>query len=80
VLAEFSSVVNAVQCAVDIQTRLKAENANIPPERRMEFRIGVNLGDVIVADDPEWLDRLLFLAVLWQSYRTLPVLTGQLSR
>src|SRR6202521_4965643 len=48
VLAEFASVVNAVQCAVDIQTTLKAENTNLPPERRMEFRIGVNLGDVMV--------------------------------
>src|SRR5713101_4806110 len=48
VLAEFASVVNAVQCAVDIQTTLKAENANLPPERRMEFRIGINLGDVMV--------------------------------
>src|SRR5229473_3079672 len=48
VLAEFASVVNAVQCAVEIQTTLKAEDANIPPERRMEFRIGVNLGDVMV--------------------------------
>ncbi len=48
VLAEFASVVNAVQCAVEIQTTLKTENANIPPDRRMEFRIGVNLGDVMV--------------------------------
>ncbi len=48
VLAEFASVVNAVECAVEIQTALKAENANLPPERRMEFRIGVNLGDVMV--------------------------------
>jgi adenylate cyclase len=48
VLAEFASVVNAVQCAVDIQTTLKAENASLPPGRRMEFRIGVNSGDVIV--------------------------------
>src|SRR5215469_12685151 len=48
VLAEFASVVNAVECAVEIQTALKAENANLPPERRMEFRIGVNLGDVVV--------------------------------
>src|SRR5713101_4150105 len=48
VLAEFASVVNAVQCAVEIQTTLKAENANIPPERRMEFRMGINLGDVMV--------------------------------
>jgi TolB-like protein/class 3 adenylate cyclase/Tfp pilus assembly protein PilF len=48
VLAEFASVVNAVQCAVEIQTTLNAENANLPPNRRMEFRIGVNLGDVKV--------------------------------
>jgi adenylate cyclase len=48
VLAEFASVVNAVQCAVEIQTTLKTENVNLPPERRMEFRIGVNLGDVMV--------------------------------
>src|SRR5713101_1214486 len=51
VLAEFASVVNAVQCAVEIQTTLKAENANLPPDRRMEFRIGVNLGDVMVAGE-----------------------------
>jgi adenylate cyclase len=48
VLAEFASVVNAVQCAVEVQTSLKAENASLPIERRMEFRIGVNLGDVMV--------------------------------
>ncbi len=51
VLAEFASVVQAVNCAVDIQTALKAENAKLPPERRMEFRIGVNLGDVMVEGD-----------------------------
>ena len=48
VIAEFASVVNAVECAVEIQSTLKAENAKLPPERRMEFRIGINLGDVIV--------------------------------
>jgi adenylate cyclase len=48
VLAEFASVVNAVECAVDIQSTLRGENANLPPERRMEFRIGVNSGDVMV--------------------------------
>jgi adenylate cyclase len=47
-LAEFASVVNAIQCAVEIQTTLKVENANLPHERWMEFRIGVNLGDVMV--------------------------------
>jgi TolB-like protein len=40
--------VNAVECAVEIQTTLKAENVAVPLERRMEFRIGVNLGDVMV--------------------------------
>jgi adenylate cyclase len=48
VLVEFASVVDAVQCAVEVQTRLKTENASLPPERRMLFRIGVNLGDVMV--------------------------------
>src|SRR6202047_2721157 len=48
VLAEFASVVEAVNCAVEIQTGLRDENSNIAPERRMEFRIGVNLGDVMV--------------------------------
>src|ERR1700730_5884420 len=48
VLAEFTSVVNAIQCAVEIQAALKAENASVAPERRMEFRIGINLGDVMI--------------------------------
>jgi TolB-like protein/Tfp pilus assembly protein PilF len=48
VLAEFASVVDAVQCAVVIQTTLKTENASRPNDRRMEFRIGINLGDVMV--------------------------------
>jgi adenylate cyclase len=48
VLAEFASVVEAVNCAVNIQAALKAENADLPPGRRMEFRMGVNSGDVMV--------------------------------
>ncbi len=47
-LAEFASVVDAVRCAVEIQEELKTRNAELPENRRMEFRIGVNLGDVIV--------------------------------
>jgi adenylate cyclase len=46
-LAEFASVVDAVQCAVEVQRELRARNDNLPENRRMEFRIGVNLGDVI---------------------------------
>ena len=47
VLAEFASVVDAVECAVEIQKELKTRNSEFPENRRMEFRIGVNLGDVI---------------------------------
>jgi class 3 adenylate cyclase len=50
-LAEFTSVVDAVQCAVEIQQVLKARNSELPENRRMEFRIGVNLGDVIEEAD-----------------------------
>jgi len=46
-LAEFISVVEAVQCAVEIQKELKLKNAELPENSRMEFRIGINLGDVI---------------------------------
>jgi adenylate cyclase len=47
VLADFASVVDAVECAVEIQKELKTRNAELPENRKMEFRIGVNLGDVI---------------------------------
>ena len=51
VLAEFASVVDAVQCAVEIQQVLRAKNAVLPENRRMEFRIGINLGDVMEEGD-----------------------------
>jgi adenylate cyclase len=49
-LAEFGSVVDAVQCGVAVQNELKARNTDLPESRRMEFRIGINLGDVIEAE------------------------------
>jgi len=51
VLAEFASVVDAVQCAVEIQKELKTRNADLPESRKMEFRIGINLGDVVEEGD-----------------------------
>jgi len=48
ILAEFSSVIYAVQSAVAIQKELKARNAGLPDNQKMEFRIGINLGDIIV--------------------------------
>ena len=47
ILAEFTSVVDAVNCAVEIQRELAERNADLPAERKMQFRIGINLGDVI---------------------------------
>ena len=47
ILAEFASVMDAVRSAVEVQEELKARNAELPENRRMEFRIGINLGDVI---------------------------------
>jgi TolB-like protein/Tfp pilus assembly protein PilF len=47
-LADFSSVVDALNCAIEMQRAARAINDPIPPERRLELRIGVNLGDVIV--------------------------------
>jgi TolB-like protein/class 3 adenylate cyclase len=51
VIAEFASPVEAVRCAVDIQRELEAHNNDLPEDRRMHLRIGINLGDVIVEGD-----------------------------
>src|SRR5262245_48457301 len=50
-LVEFPSVVNAVACAAEIQRSMRERNADVPEDRRIEFRIGVNLGDIIVEDN-----------------------------
>ena len=47
-LAEFSSVVNAVRCAVEVQRGMANRNAQTPEDQRIVFRVGINLGDVIV--------------------------------
>src|SRR6516164_3094263 len=50
ILIEFPSVVEGVACALAIQRGMSERNAEIPADRRIEFRIGINLGDVIVED------------------------------
>src|SRR5215470_7205785 len=49
-LAEFPSVVDAVRCAVEVQREMAERNADVPADERIEFRIGINLGDVIVEE------------------------------
>ena len=50
-LAEFASVVDAVRCAVEVQREMIARNAAAPAGRRIEFRMGINVGDVIADGD-----------------------------
>ena len=50
-LVEFASVVDAVRCAVEVQREMAERNADVPAETRIEFRIGINLGDIIIDDD-----------------------------
>ena len=51
VLIEFRSVVDAVRCAIEVQTGVVERNAGLPPERRIEFRVGIHLGDVVEESD-----------------------------
>jgi len=48
ILIEFPSVVDAVRCAIEVQQGMFESNADVPPEKRIEFRVGINLGEVIV--------------------------------
>jgi len=50
-LAEFGSAVDALECAVDIQKRLKKENIRFVDDKRLQFRIGINIGDVVQDED-----------------------------
>src|SRR6266436_4838381 len=50
-LVEFRSVVDAVRCAVEVQNGMVERNAGLPPEKRIEFRIGIHLGDVVEESD-----------------------------
>jgi adenylate cyclase len=49
-LVEFGSVVDALRCAVEVQREMGARNASVPPDNRIEFRIGINVGDIVVED------------------------------
>jgi adenylate cyclase len=50
-IIEFRSVVDAVRCAVEVQSGMIERNAGLPPEKRIEFRVGIHLGDVVEEDD-----------------------------
>jgi len=57
-LAEFASVVDASRCAAGVQAAMAKSNAPLPPDRRIEFRIGINVGDIVVEDGDIFGDRV----------------------
>ena len=50
-IIEFRSVVDAVRCAIEVQSGLAERNAGLPPEKRIEYRVGIHLGDVVEEED-----------------------------
>src|SRR4029079_5875473 len=50
-LVEFQSVADAVRCAAEVQIRMRRRNSDVPEDRRIQFRIGINLGDIIFDED-----------------------------
>jgi adenylate cyclase len=69
VLAEFGSTVDAVQCAVEAQTALAEANIGLAPERRIQFRMGIHIGDVVVRGGDLFGDgvNLLHGSKVWRS-------------
>ncbi len=65
-LVEFQSVCDAVRCAAEVQLRMYRRNADVPADRRIEFRIGINLGDIIFEDDDIYGDGVNVAARLEQ--------------
>ena len=59
-LSEFASVVDAVRCAVEVQREMAARNAGVQADRRIDFRIGINLGDIILDDNDIFGDGVHF--------------------
>ena len=75
-LLEFPSVVDAVRCAVDIQREMAVRNAGVPPEQRIEFRIGINVGDIIIDSDDIFL---VTASMSLRGCRRSPTLVGSAS-
>jgi adenylate cyclase len=63
-LAEFASVVDAVRCAIELQRQMALRNDDVPSERRIQFRIGINVGDIIIEADDIYGDCANFAARL----------------
>jgi adenylate cyclase len=68
ILIEFRSVVDAVRCAIEVQNGMVERNAGVPPERRIEFRVGIHLGDVVEESDGDLMgDSVNIAGGVWVS-------------
>ena len=75
-IVEFRSVIDAVRCAIEVQSGMVERNAGLPPERRIEFRIGIHLGDVVEESDGDLMGdgvniaaRLEGICEVWRGLR-----------
>ncbi len=62
ILVEFASVVDAVRCAIALQQGMAVRNADVPPDRRIVYRIGINLGDIVVEEDGDLMGDVVNIA------------------
>ena len=70
IIIEFRSVVDAVRCAIEVQTGMIERNAGVAPERRIEFRVGIHLGDVIEEDDGDLMGDAVNIAARLEGVAT----------
>jgi adenylate cyclase len=82
ILVEFSSAIQAVACALDIQKAMSERNRDVLPNRRIDFRIGINIGDIIIDSDDVFGDGVNIAARLesWQSQAAFTCLAPSTSR
>jgi adenylate cyclase len=64
-IVEFRSVVDAVRCAIEVQNGLIERNAGLPPEKRIEFRVGIHLGDVVEESDGDLMGDQVYRWTGW---------------
>ena len=66
-IIEFRSVVDAVRCAIEVQNGMVERNAGLPPDRRIEFRVGIHLGDVVEESDGDLMGDGVNICLLYTS-------------
>ena len=69
-IVEFRSVVDAVRCAIEVQVGMVERNAGVPPERRIEFRVGIHLGDIVEESDGDLMGDALNIAARLEESRS----------